>query len=216
MASVGRAFRIAAMPTTTEPEKKTLDGTEQRPEVANVTDVPTVGAAPQPHPTQPAASKDESNARQANSSTELSEPEQPTPAAPIAVQQKANTLAKANLSSMLQELKAEEEQVTDSVESVTLEDVQAAWKAYAEAVERDSLRFQLQSAQLEVDELTITVKVGSSLVEGALREEHGLTDSLRKTLKAPGLMLKIEIDPSMRKEEVKPNPKCSMPAKNIS
>ena len=93
------------------------------------------------------------------------------------------------------------------MDSVTLADVQAAWKAYAEAVDRDSLRFQLQSAQLEVEELTITVKVGSSLVEGALREEHGLTDSLRQTLKAPGLMLKIEIDPSMRKEEVKAKPK---------
>lgn len=207
MASVGRAFRIADLPTAFSSEKKTLDGTDNHQEVANVTDISTVGAAPKPHPSQPAASKDETNARQSNSSTALSEPEQPKAAAPIAVQQKANTLAKANLSNMLQELKAEEEEVTDTVDAVSLEDVQAAWKSYAEAVDRDSLRFQLQSAQLEVEKLTITVKVGSSLVEGALREEHGLTDSLRKSLKAPGLMLKIEIDPSMRKEEVKAKPK---------
>lgn len=208
MASVGRAFRLASMPAApAAPEKKTADVSDTTSEVANVTDTPTVGAAPKQHPTQPEASKDNSAARQSNSSTSLSEPEQSPTASPIEIQPKANVLAKADLGNLLAELKAEGEQVTETVDEVKLPEVQKAWDEYAAAVERDSLRYQLQSAKLAVDKLTITVKVGSSLVEGAIREEHGLTDSLRETLKAPDLMLKVEIDASMRKKEVKAKPK---------
>ena len=208
MASVGRAFRLADIGSIAAPEKKTAD--ESAPpltEVANVTDLSTVGNAPSPQPAPAEASKDAEATRAANSSTALSDTASKQSAAPISLQPKANTLAKANVSNLLAELKAAEQEVEESVDSVTQEEVQTAWNAYATAVERDSLRLQLQSAQLEVDELTITAKVGSSLVEGALRDEHGLTDSLRKKLKAPGLMLKIEIDASMRKEEVKAKPK---------
>ncbi|MEL6656954.1 MAG: DNA polymerase III subunit gamma/tau [Bacteroidota bacterium] len=208
MASVGRAFRLAEVGSMPAPEKKTADQSSAPPaEVANVTDVSTVGDAPSPQPAPAEASKDAEATRAANSSTALSDTATKQSAAPISLQPKANTLAKANVSNLLAELKAEEQEVEETVESVTQEDVQTAWNNYAAAADRDSLRLQLQSAQLEVDELTITAKVGSSLVEGALREEHRLTDSLRKSLKAPGLMLKIEIDPSMRKEEVKAKPK---------
>ena len=55
--------------------------------------------------------------------------------------------------------------------------------------------------------MTITAKVGSILVESAIREEHDLTETLRKQLMAPDQMLKVDVDSSLRKEEVKLKPK---------
>lgn len=116
-------------------------------------------------------------------------------------------MAKANLSSMLAQLKEEDKIVVETVDELNLNDVQKAWDKYAASVERDSLRFQLQGVELSLQQMTINAKVSSILVESAIREEHDLTETLRRQLKAPDLMLKVEVDASMRKEEVKVKPK---------
>lgn len=207
MASIGRAFRIADLPLAAPAtqEKKTPDASVSSP-TANAADVPSVGIAPPASPVNntqaPAAT---SANKQANSSTELSE--KAPAAAPIPIKEQANTMAKANLSSMLAQLKEEDKIVVETVDVLNLNDVQKAWDKYAASVERDSLRFQLQGVELSLEHMTITAKVSSILVESAIREEHGLTENLRQQLKAPDLMLKVEVDASMRKEEVKLKPK---------
>jgi DNA polymerase III subunit gamma/tau len=99
----------------------------------------------------------------------------------------------------------------ETTEVLDLPTVQAAWDAYVLGIERDSQRYQLQSAQLAVEELTITTTVGSNLTEAAIRSESDLTEVLRRELKAPGLMLKIIVDPSLRKEEPLEKPKTLTP-----
>jgi DNA polymerase-3 subunit gamma/tau len=206
MASIGRAFRIADQPLAAPavPEKKTPDGNVSSP-MANAADVPSVGIAPPASPVSNVQDPATVANKQANSSTELSE-KQPS-AAPIPIKEQANSMGKANLSSMLAQLKEEDKIVVETVDNLNLVDVQASWDAYVEAIERDSLRFQLQGVSLSLEGMTITAKVGSILVESAIREEHDLTETLRLKLKAPHLMLKVEVDATMRKEEVKLKPK---------
>ncbi len=207
MASIGRAFRIADQPLAAPAtqEKKTPDGNVGSP-VANAGDVPSIGIVPPASPVKdeqaPATAAPN---KQANSSTALSE--KPPSAAAIPIKEQANTMAKAHLSSMLAQLKEEDKIVVETVDELQLADVQASWDAYVEAVERDSLRFQLQGVELSLEGMTITAKVGSILVESAIREEHDLTETLRQKLKAPDLMLRVEVDATMRKEEVKLKPK---------
>ncbi|WP_367392064.1 DNA polymerase III subunit gamma/tau [Lewinella sp. LCG006] len=208
MASIGRAFRIADQPLAAPAtqEKKTPDANVSSP-VANAADVPSVGIAPpstSPGNTPQAPAATTTN-QQANSSTELNKKAPPTTSIPI--KEQANTMAKANLSSMLAQLKEEDKIKVETVDKLQLNEVQKAWDKYVASVERDSLRFQLQGVELSLEHMTITAKVSSILIESAIREEHDLTETLRQELKAPDLMLKVEVDASMRKEEVKVKPK---------
>lgn len=206
MASIGRAFRIADQPQAAPAvqEKKTPDVSVSSP-AANAADVPSVGIVPPPSPGKGEQAPAVAPNKETNSSTVLSET--PPAAAPIPIKEKANTMGKADLSSMLAQLKEEDKIVVKTVDELKLNDVQEAWNQYAASVERDSLRFQLQGVELSLEDMTITAKVGSILVESAIREEHDLTETLRKQLMAPDLMLKVDVDASMRKEEVKLKPK---------
>lgn len=228
MASIGRAFRLADMPAIASEEtqeKKTVD--LSKPIHAAVPADPTPG---QESATGPISTTDNllrEDAPKEDQAEEVSEAvtekeavvaekkedenQQSTPGeaaistdvTPQPTVVSTNTLAKADVNSLLAQIKAENSIIVETVSELILSDVQKAWDDYAAAAERDSLRYQLQAAKLELEDMTIVVKVGSSLVEGAIRSEHNLTAKLRIALKAPKLMLRIEIDPSMRKEEKK-------------
>lgn len=208
MASIGRAFRLAEQPLAApaSAEKKKLDASVAEPE-ANASDVPSVGIAPQPSPepasTEIAETPNASPGIRTNGTTKTT--------TAIQIEAPANTMKKANVSNLLAELKAQNEIVVETVDKLTLKEVQAAWDAYTGNLERDSLRYQLQGVELGLEKMTVTAKVGSLLVEGAIRDEHQLTETLRQQLKAPQLMLKVVVDNSMRKEEVKAKPKMLNP-----
>ncbi|MEZ4985602.1 MAG: DNA polymerase III subunit gamma/tau [Saprospiraceae bacterium] len=183
MASIGRAFRLSEMPAPAEvQEKKTAD-----------VSVSVVAEPVSPiHP--PANVATESPTDQETLAPVASAPlSNGTPV--------ASALPKVDINSLMSELKAQADVKTESVTAITLEEVQTAWDEYVGKIERDSLRYQLQSVLLEASGLTIQAKVASQLTESAIREEQGLTQWLREQLKAPGLMLTVEIDASLRKEE---------------
>jgi DNA polymerase-3 subunit gamma/tau len=224
MASIGRAFRLAEIPPSALlpiTEKKTADLSKTAHTTAPVEPSPgqessTTTSAGTDLPVEPQddiASSEEPSvladtetviAEKKEDKNEVSTPgEAPPSNLTPGSKATANILAKANVNSLLAQIKAENSIEVETVNKLVLTDIQVAWNDYAAAAERDSLRYQLQAAKLEIDGMTIIVKVGSSLVEGAIRAEHSLTDTLRKALKAPELMLRIEVDASMRKEEKK-------------
>lgn len=213
MASIGRAFRLSELPAPSPAlEKKTADLSKS----------PAAKPDPSPEPSlrqpvvadNPTDQAEDISAETSSVTIETpsvapekkedeNQPGEAAPTLPTNGKATVNTLAKADVNSLLAQIKAENNIKVETVSELLLTDVQKAWDNYAAAAERDSLRYQLQAANLELDEMTVVVKVGSSLVEGAIRAEHALTDTLRKALKAPDLMLRIEIDASMRKEEKK-------------
>ncbi|MEM1214651.1 MAG: DNA polymerase III subunit gamma/tau [Bacteroidota bacterium] len=182
---------------------------------AVVTELPTPSPPTVAPPPQAIAATEEAadHATERVSDQEQGEPPHATEAVPGAAAEpilppsntpnSANSLAKADVSSLLAQIKAENEVVVETVSQLDQETVQAAWDAYATAVERDSLRFQLQKTKLEVAGLLVTAKVSSSLVEGAIRSESGLTEALRTELRAPDLLLRVEVDASLRPKEQK-------------
>lgn len=217
MASIGRAFRLAEGNFIQKEEKKTPDTS------LNVT-------APQKSPPKeefiPPSEINEPVVEQQPSETKpISEKQMPVQDIPLtpssAVSEAAekidketkgttsisNGVVKANLSNMLDEIRKEEAIEKEVNTEVQFQDVQNAWNIYLNKVERDSLRIQLKSAKLEVEGLKITVQVGSNLAEGAIKGETNLTDFLREKLNAPGLVLSISVDNSMKQEKKITKPK---------
>ncbi len=202
MASIGRAFRLAEGNYSQTEEKKTPDD--------------SVKAAQEPQKTPPQKEKQVQNEalpvaqtheqphKEAPPEETASAAESPTPKETTTTPE---TTTKANLSNMLAEIRKEEAVEVKINTAIELDAVQDAWNTYLEQVERDSLKIQLKSAKLKIEELTVFVLIGSSLAEGSIRGETGLTDFLRKKLNAPGLILKIEVDNSMRQEKKIEKPK---------
>jgi len=238
MASIGRAFRLAAGNISSEEEKKNPESS-----LASLPRVNTTEKQPSTAITQPQPAKEETaghqkeginiqdtspsqNIADTDSSTNsiiidqeeidtesLSIPQpsvksddEPQPKETLKASA-SQGMAKADLSSLMAEIRAEEAQEVEVVTSLEFEKVQKVWDAYTEKVDRDSLKFQLKNANLALEDMVITVSVASALAEGAIRSEYELTNFLRTKLKAPDLMLMIEIDSTLRKEEVIERPK---------
>ena len=213
MASVGRAFRLAQLPLAETTEKKTPDASVT-PAATPTVAQPLAAKPAEELPATPAPTTLVAPPVPEETPPPVAIPVPPTVAAPLAKSvpaPAANALNKVDTRNLLAQLKAENKIVVETTEVLDLSTVQAAWDAYVLGIERDSQRYQLQSAQLAVEELTITTTVGSNLTEAAIRSESDLTEVLRRELKAPGLMLKIIVDPSLRKEEPLEKPKTLTP-----
>lgn len=208
MASIGRAFRIAAVGAATpDQEKKTPDlsetssaATTTPPKVAPSTtaEVETEQQLSAPAPT----TTEDVVAESAPTEATLAEP-----TAPAASPSKGGSMAKIDLSNMRAAIQAESQSTTESVASLELEAVQTIWEEYAAACERDTLRIQLQQAKLSVEELTVTARVASSFAEDTIRQDTNFVETLRSQLQAPGLLLHLSVDESLRPKEKIEKPK---------
>ena len=113
--------------------------------------------------------------------------------------------ASLDLKAMMAEVKAEVAQFEgQETAELTLDQVQAAWDGYAEAMEQESAKVILRNAELAVDGKKLTAKVTSALAENTIRQETALMEHLRVELKVPQLSLFIEIDKSKAPEAPKP------------
>ncbi len=212
MASIGRAIRLSQMPSE---EKKTLDESVTTPtppaaaEPPAVLDPPTAPEKVVEEVTEAVAIEPEAAAQ--HETDEQAETPPPAPAATKTEAAAKHHMAKANLTNMLAELKAEKEGPDEEVESLTQEEVQTAWDAYRDKVNSDSLRLQLKAANVSVDQLAIKAVVTSSRMESAIREEHALMDFLREALGSKKITLTIEVDESLREEIPVTKPKILTP-----
>ncbi|MBP6184262.1 MAG: DNA polymerase III subunit gamma/tau [Saprospiraceae bacterium] len=79
---------------------------------------------------------------------------------------------------------------------ITLEQVLAAWEAYALQVESPSLRQFLQSAEVQLNGDRLLVIVGTQMARGMIQQDTALMSNLRETLSHPHLGMFLEIDSS--------------------
>jgi DNA polymerase-3 subunit gamma/tau len=220
MASIGRAFRLAeASANSSGTEKKTADAsnvTKADPPAPASTQVPTNTVASDTEPqtsVEPLAAPaplakitPSAQETEATASTDDDAPPPPAEETGQADQVSASngsSLPKANLKSLMAQIKAETTVGGGKVTELDLDTVTAAWNRYAEQATRDTVRLQLQQAALTVDALTITARVSSVFGESTIREESAFVDYLRTELQAPKLILRIEVDKSLRPAESK-------------
>ncbi len=95
----------------------------------------------------------------------------------------------------------EKERVT---EELTLDNVKAHYLKYLEGLEQETARNLLKSVILSLREKELTATVSSKLVEGALRQEQDLIQSIRDNFGVEDLSLKVVIDKSKQKKAPKP------------
>lgn len=94
-----------------------------------------------------------------------------------------------------------------------LEEVQPIWNEYAEAVQSESVRNFLKTAQLSLESNKLIVLVGSNFAGNALREEKGLMEKLRKAFRFPSMEWEIRVDEEKRKANAPPPKKKPLTAR---
>jgi len=95
----------------------------------------------------------------------------------------------------------ERERVT---EELSLDNVKAHYLKYLEGLEQETARNLLKSVVLSLEEKELTATVSSKLVEGALRQEQDLIQSIRDNFGVEDLILKVVIDKSKQRKAPKP------------
>jgi DNA polymerase-3 subunit gamma/tau len=202
MTYINRAFKLTEEQLSAQnPEKKTTDVSTAAP--------PPLVPEPSPEPVSVSSSPSDVTAEDT-----VKEPVAPPPVAkeepvaPVPVKGTKHVLPKMKkLDAMLEEIKEEEANATveEMAEPITLERTREAWKAYIDQCEQESVKVIMRNAELGLlgeDELKVTVS--SNLAENTVRQEDGLIEHLRTTLKSSGLMMRVEVDKSSVPEPPKP------------
>lgn len=200
MTYINRAFQLSeAQVSAPAPEKKTADVSTSAP--------PPQVPEPTPEPVPSSDLPDEAGSGANEPAAPPVTPEEKPPA-PIAVKATKHVLPKMKkLDTMLAEIKEEEAQSPgeQQTEPVTIERAQEAWGTYIDSSSQESVKVIMRNAELALlGEQEIQVTVSSNLAENTVRQEDGLIEYLRNNLKAPGLMMRLEVDKSSAPEPPKP------------
>ncbi len=112
-----------------------------------------------------------------------------------------------DLSALASEIEKDIDKKEGSGNELSLESLQIAWDKLVEQCDRDTLKHILKQTELKLDGHNISVIVGSSLSENAIRQEASIMDFLRKELTTTEITLSVEIDkskapPPPKKKEV--------------
>ena len=209
MTYINRAFQLSeAQLSAPAPEKKTADVSTSAPPPQVPEPAPKPVAAPEAETSTPTIADEATVAPPPDLATK--------PAAPTPVKKTKHVLPKMKkLDAMLAEIKEEEAQTTkeETAEPITLEQAQEAWDQYIDQCEQESVKVIMRNAELALlGEQEIQVTVSSNLAENTVRQEDGLVEHLRATLKAPGIMMRVEVDKSSAPEPP-PKPKRLMTSK---
>lgn len=81
---------------------------------------------------------------------------------------------------------------------LTPELVQATWNEYTEALNSGSAKVMLKNAEIELNNSSLTVRVGSTMAQNTIRDEKSLVSFLREKFGIRDLSLNIVIDESKR------------------
>lgn len=220
MAHINRAFRLSQhAPAEAIPEKKTVDSNQpivpppsqvehSQPKPEPIT--PEEGPSPEATETTAAAKEAEAVAPQVSSS---SNGHSSTSSQTVGQVTTKHSIAKVSLDSLLAEaqedvVKEEELEQTE----LTLEDIQTAWTAFIEQLDKDTIKGIFRNAKIDLQEKTLIIKVGSGLAESAIREELSLMDFIRKQVGRSDLIMKIQKDDSLV-QKAAPKPKKMLNAK---
>ena len=218
MTYIGRALDLSAQPTSLE--KKTANGNSVIPKTptAQTPSTPPVKTdqAPQYSTVQPPLSvvnelQNAEYARDANipqsneaatSAPTSDEPPRSGVSTAKSVVMTPPSMPKiGSLDSIAAMIQEEERILQQSVSKLSLENLLASWKKNAETHESPSTKYALQTAQLSLEGKKITVRVGSTLMVGMIKQELKLCDFLRFDLNDAALTLEVLHDPDLAPEE---------------
>lgn len=124
-----------------------------------------------------------------------------------------HSMAKINMDALLAE--AQEDTVQEEIierGELTLEDLKRAWDAFIEQLDKDTIKSIFKNANIDLQEKTLIIKVGTGLSESAIREELSLMDFIRKEVGRSDLMMKLIRDETLVKK-APPKPKKMLNAK---
>lgn len=215
MANINRAFRLSQQPPAqVSAEKKTTD---QSPSVTAPAPPKAESSPSKPIPTSSIEAQEDRIA-----------PTQPTPPEATAPPANGNGLlstkptnnvtskhgmAKISLDSLLAEVQEDtvKEETVEKTE-LTIEDIQAAWNAYIEQLDKDMIKGIFRNAKIDLQDHTLIIRVGSGLAESAIREELSLMDFIRKQVGRNDLIMQIKKDESLV-QKAAPKPKKMLNAK---
>jgi len=79
---------------------------------------------------------------------------------------------------------------------LTQADLEEAWSAYIESIDKGSVKTILKGAVISLEGEQVNTVVGSALAESIIRQETGLMEFLRGRLHVPLLALKLKLDPT--------------------
>jgi DNA polymerase III subunit gamma/tau len=218
MTYIGRALDLSAQ--TTSLEKKTADGStvipkpptpqtpstppvrnEQTPQYSTVQPPLSVANEPQnvEYPRDPSIPQSNEAATSAPTSDEP--PRSGVSTAKSVVMTPPSMPKIGSLDSIAAMIQEEERILQQSVSKLSLENLLESWKKNAETHESPSTKYALQTAQLSLEGKKITVRVGSTLMVGMIKQELKLSDFLRFDLNDHALTLEVVYDPALAPEE---------------
>ena len=218
MTYIGRALDLSAQPTSLE--KKTADGSFVIPKTptARTPSTPPVKTAQPPQyssPQTPLSTANEPRNTEYANDASVPQSNEAATAAPVSDEPPRSGVSTAKsvvktppsmpkigsldaIAAMIQE---EERILQQSVSKLSLENLLASWKKNAETHESPSTKYALQTAQLSLEGKKITVKVGSTLMVGMIKQELKLSEFLRFDLNDAALTLEVLHDPALAPEE---------------
>ncbi len=212
MAYINRAFQLAdgtAMPP--EPEKKTADRTLVPPKPQEAAPQPIQSAAPPPQEKEEKASSSPAETVEAPPAAEA---EEKPVAEPKPVKKSKHHFGNLDVNALMEEIKEEESNnPSAAADSLSLEQVKAAWEQYAEhECTQESVKVVLKNSALALEKQELKVTVTSNLAEHTIRQESALINYLRQQLQAPQLLMSLHIDKS-KAAEPPPKPRRLMSSK---
>jgi len=212
MAYINRAFQLAegtAIPP--EPEKKTADRTVAPPKPKEAAPQPIQSAAPPPQDTAEPASSSPAETVEAPPAAEA---EEKPVAEPKPVKKSKHHFGNLDVNALMEEIKEEESNnQSAAADSLSLEQVKAAWEQYAkQECTQESVKVVLNNSVLALEEQELKVTVTSNLAENTIRQERALINYLREQLQAPQLLMSLHIDKS-KAAEPPPKPRRLMSSK---
>ncbi len=211
MAYLQRAFHLAendAAPLQEE-EKKTADLTVQLTEPAKT---PEISVIPDPEPEEleeleveaPAGREyplpDEIIAREEEIHIRESIQTEKT----IQTTAGMHSMSLINLSALVAEAQEDLDIKLAPPGEVSLDDLETAWRAYTDDLEKESVKTLLNSVKLALDDKTILATVTGKVAESAIRDERSLLAFLRQYLRHPELNLQIVLEEKQAAAASKP------------
>jgi len=124
-----------------------------------------------------------------------------------------HSVAKISLDALLAE--AQNDTVQKEIveqEELTIEVLRRAWEAFIQQLDKDTIKSIFKNANIDLQDKTLVIKVGSGLSESAIREELSLMDFIRKEVGRSDLMMQLVRDETLVKK-APPKPKKMLNAK---
>jgi len=142
------------------------------------------------------------------------EAEEKPVAEPKPVKKSKHHFGNLDVNALMEEIKEEESNnQSAAADSLSLEQVKAAWEQYAkQECTQESVKVVLNNSVLALEEQELKVTVTSNLAENTIRQERALINYLREQLQAPQLLMSLHIDKS-KAAEPPPKPRRLMSSK---